>query len=528
MNKARVKILAIAGLVFASVFAALMGEDDGQAHGSSGPEGPVGLSLFFQNGQMAPITSVGDAPRFLQEIDLTATVETATDEGIRPIIQNSDFSSLNWRGVKMVEEEWRPAGDGTFIRQRFFRGAVWMEQESRFFVLPADDQGRLVDSPMMRPAVLIADAGTDNRLSDDDDGFVRRFVARQIATGCQAIGDCSGARFIAQGLAQLRIALHGERRSVRIPPTATRLRLKWSQDRGALRTVIINRARPSDFPFGYGFAPSLTLINPPANGSFYLPGESLSLRVALRDGQGARLHHEGSLPSYGEFLRGEVASGLRYFGGFDQTPTLYYALKHREGNSLVSLSGPLDRLRTPQATIGVEQFFLPQTTVATAAMDGFSGVAAFIPPGSVLFNPALWDTPITDVVNLTIPQDALPGTYVATLKFRREFGGEALNRSTTIRLQVGTPALTAFNPSTGNCSECHNGASALGKILHGLSDRSACYSCHASLAIEPDNALDIRVHAVHDRSNRFPGNVRNCALCHLTPPDGPARGLLGR
>ena len=54
------------------------------------------------------------------------------------------------------------------------------------------------------------------------------------------------------------------------------------------------------------------------------------------------------------------------------------------------------------------------------------------------------------------------------------------------------------------------------------------FSCQASLFFEPDAALDIRVHEVHDRSDRFPGNVRNCALCHLTPPDGPARGLLGR
>ena len=47
-----------------------------------------------------------------------------------------------------------------------------------------------------------------------------------------------------------------------------------------------------------------------------------------------------------------------------------------------------------------------------------------------------------------------------------------------------------------------------------------------SLAIEFDNVLDIRVHTIHDRSERFGADVRQCSICHLTPPSGPARGLL--
>jgi hypothetical protein len=49
-----------------------------------------------------------------------------------------------------------------------------------------------------------------------------------------------------------------------------------------------------------------------------------------------------------------------------------------------------------------------------------------------------------------------------------------------------------------------------------------------ALAFEPDAAIDVRVHAVHARSQRFAalGRITDCALCHLTPPAGPARGLL--
>jgi hypothetical protein len=59
-----------------------------------------------------------------------------------------------------------------------------------------------------------------------------------------------------------------------------------------------------------------------------------------------------------------------------------------------------------------------------------------------------------------------------------------------------------------------------------MGDRRACFGCHSSLGIEPDNVLDIRVHTIHDRSERFGANVRNCSNCHLATPDGPARGLL--
>src|SRR5262245_66646206 len=88
------------------------------------PEVGVGLSLFFQNGVMAPLSLVGDAPRYPQEIDILVTIPGPDDRGIEPLVQNSEFSSLDWRGVEMVEEDWRPAGDGTFIRQRFYRGAA--------------------------------------------------------------------------------------------------------------------------------------------------------------------------------------------------------------------------------------------------------------------------------------------------------------------------------------------------------------------------------------------------------------------
>ena len=488
-------------------------------------QNPIGLSLFFQNGQMAPLTLVGDAPRYLQEIDIVTTVTTATDEGIGPVIHNSEFSALDWSGVAQVEEDWRPAGDGTFTRQRFYRGAKWMEQPSQFLVFPTDSDGNEVGEP------LIAYAGSDDSWGPGDDGFVRRFVARQIATSCPAVGDCTGASFTAQGLVQLRDALHTNRRARPIPAEATRLTLKWTVDNQTSRDVEINRASLADFLYGYGFQISLDQISTPANGSFYVPGEDVSFRLTFRDGEGNRLHPEGSLPTFGQFLRGEIQSGLRYFDSFRLSSTTYYALKHRESNLIVSLSGPTNKLRTPASVVDFEQFFLPVVNVTTVATDGFTDVVTGVPPFPItfggLFDSAIWEMPVSDTVSFTIPNDALPGTYVASIKARREFGGEALNRATTTTIQVGTATLTIFTAQTGRCDSCHTGPTDFSNILHGGTDRCACFSCHASLVVEPDTALDIRVHMVHDRSDRFPADINDCATCHLVPPDGPARGLLG-
>src|SRR5262245_53591860 len=255
--------------------------------------GVVGLSLFFQNSSMAPLTLVGDAPRYPQEIDILVTVASSGDLGIEPLVLDSEFSALDLRGVKMVEEDWRPAGDGTFIRQRFYRGAVWMEGESAFGIVPTDDAGRAVGLP------LIARAGRDDRVRPTDDGFVRRFVARQIAFGCPSRGDVTGATFVAQGLVQLRHARHADGEARRIPAAATRLRLGWSAQPQAARTVTVHRAPASAFSYGYGFQPALETINPPANGRYYQPGETVRFQVAFRDGGGNRLHPVGSLPTYG-------------------------------------------------------------------------------------------------------------------------------------------------------------------------------------------------------------------------------------
>src|SRR5438094_10116363 len=102
-----------------------------------------------------------------------------------------------------------------------------------------------------------------------------------------------------------------------------------------------------------------------------------------------------------------------------------------------------------------------------------------VPPFSVsLGGRARWDEPVSDTLTLTLPRDAQPGTYVAAIKARRNFGGEALNRAATTTVQVGTVTPTTFTPPTGKCENCYQSQSGSDRLLHVINDRRACSAGH--------------------------------------------------
>jgi hypothetical protein len=488
----------------------------------------VGLSLRLENGSSSEVEIVGNAKRFVDELDIVAVATTNTDEGIDPIIESGDLSGLDWSGVELSDEEWRPDGSGTFTRQRFYRGAAWMEAPSLVFVFQLDDDGHyLPELP------LIVFAGSDDFWSLLDGGFIRRFSARQVTTGCAAVGDCSTATtFVAQGLAQLRHAQFPAIGAHKINKKTESLQVLWTADPLNLREVPIDFVKQQDADFAYGFDVDFDVATPPANGQYYVPGESITFHLSFTDGAGNDLAEAGMLPTYADFVDGGTDGGLRYFDVF-LNPTLYYALKHREANLLLAMGGPTDALQVTDNTVPLADFFLPQTQSAFADEQGFTGVVTSVPSfavifGGLLIDPNIWNAPVADEVVLTVPSDAMPGTYVVTLKARRDWAGEARNTGAVHRIQVGTTTETEWEPTTQGCQSCHSGEAALSKVLHGIGDRESCLSgCHVSLENEPDNALDYRVHFVHTRSDRYPADPDDCTVCHVDEPEGIPRGYPG-
>lgn len=480
----------------------------------------VGLSLLLENGATQTLRLTKGPRRYLQELDIVERITGTTDEGIDPLFSSPSTSSLDWTGVTLVGEQWIPGLDGTFTRERYYRDAKWMERRSRFVLTPRDSHGRRVGNR------LHFDVGSDDEARRADDAFVRRFSARQRALGCPQVNDCAGATYVAETLIQARDATRVGRSAESISPRAVRFDLTWSAQPEVTRTIPLEQRRRSEETWGYGFGVELSEIGHAPNTRYYEPGDTLTLQVTFTDGEGNRLHPAGSLPSFEQVFTRQDDSGLRYL---DPTfPTrLFYALKHRESTLITGISGPLDALRAPQTVVDPFTFFLPQTQFAFADVDGYTSVVQTLPPPAIVFgglqDPSLWQAPVSDTLSFVIPDDAQPGTYVAVVKARREYRGEALNRGAVHRFQVGQSAATAFTPTT-ECSGCHSGPSKLNQVLHGIDDRATCYTCHSSLAIELDNRLDYRVHRVHALSDRYPADGVACDTCHTTTPAAPALG----
>ena len=417
--------------------------------------------------------------------------------------------------MKMVDEDWRVTGN-TFKRQRFYRNANWMKAASEFILHATNAQGQRIGMPLKIAAGRDDQAGTG-------DMFVRRFVARQIADGCQVRENCEGAQFISQALVQLRINKNAGANTLVFPSETAGLELEWSANPGMIYKIAVKHAPPSGLDYGF----QMDLKAPkPANGRYFMVGEKVLLRVVFHDGKGRDLFPDHKLPTYGQFVRDENPNGLGYYNNRIDS-TVYYALKHREANILVSLTGPVERLRVAKSLLNGDRLLDPEAIMAEVANDGYSGVFTGLPNFSISLGPvAKQEESFGDRVVLTVPKDAQPGTYVAAVKARRLFGGEALNRAAVVTLQVGSETPTVYKSSTGKCESCHQGSTSFANVLHGVADRRACFGCHMGLSFEPDNALDVRVHAIHSRSRRFGADVQNCSVCHLSQPAGPARGLL--
>ena len=480
------------------------------------PAGRVGLSLLFNNGESKGLTFYGNPARFINEIDLVFTSPAqSNDQGVDPLRKLAQTSRLDWAGMKIVDEDWRATGN-TFKRQRFYRNANWMNAASEFTLHATNAQGQRIGMPLKIAAGRDDQAGTG-------DMFVRRFVARQIAEGCKARGNCQGAQFVSQALVQLRINKNAGANPVVFPLDTGGLELEWTGNPGTVLKAGVRHA-PA-IARGYGFQVQLD-VPKPANGHYFMPGEKVPFRVAFRDGTGRDLFPGHKLPTYGQFARDNNPMGLGYYSNRIDS-TVYYALKHREANILVSMAGPIEKLRVAKSLLNGDRLLDPEAIIATADSDGYSGVFTGLPNFSISLGPASKQEEVfNDSVTLTVPEDALPGTYVAAVKARRLFGGEALNRAAVVTLQVGSETPTVYKSSTGNCESCHQGSTSFANVLHGVADRRACFGCHMGLSFEPDNALDVRVHAIHSRSRRFGADVQNCSVCHLSQPAGPARGLL--
>ncbi len=330
-----------------------------------------------------------------------------------------------------------------------------------------------------------------------------RWVVRCTGGSEPAIGEPvagTRARFSALAETRLQYPRSEDAPVFELPEGTTELRLRWSALPERTWTIPVSFAAAGG-P-GYGLQAELAL-SPPAAGEVYAPGEEIEAVITLSDEHGMRLHPEGWLPTYRQFVAGDAA-GIEYFR-LGVAPSAGFFTEHRLNILRLTLFGPKQqveqRYSEEAAPFLLQEIDLPDTGAVV-----YAGLA----PDSTA-----WDTPVPDRARFTLPADAPAGTYVASLKVSRAWGGQVLHREVHVDVQVGDPAPTGFTRAVGNCDVCHSVEARLERLRHGIDAESPryCTACHGP----PHGTAGSMVHTVHFFSSAYPVRKSGCALCHLEP-----------
>ncbi|HLL00571.1 MAG TPA: cytochrome c3 family protein [Myxococcaceae bacterium] len=481
---------------------------------------PIGVALEIEDGLGQALRVRAGQTLYINQLDIRASVATSSDQGMGGLRTAGDFASLGWGGVKLAEQEFEvlPGPEG-YKRRRFYRDAAWMDVPSHFTVQPVDAEG----NPTGRAIRL--EAGSNKHRRNDDDFFVRRFRAIQWTYDCASHADCSTAtNFMEEALVELRYARTPcKSKTLTLSPQTAKLLVRWSLRPSAPYEVPVEQvASPA---YDYGFSIDVQTVTPPRHDGTYAPGSAVSFQLTLKDGSGNRLHPQGSLPTYNEVVFGSNEAGIQYYRAFFDPSATYYRRKHRERMLMTQIMGPAQRIQPIRSIVELDAFLDPNSdvqTIGTLERDGVFSQFQTFPPSNDLFGGAFdpthagWAAPVSDTWTYQLPANALPGTYLVTVKGRRTYLGEDLPYSRTIEIQVGTAQRTLAPLTTGPCNSCHSQGGELAQVLHGNDNRAACSGCHAPLGFELEGPIFVRVHFVHSRSDRYDASLAQCSSCHQT------------
>lgn len=483
------------------------------APGATTSDTPIGIALDLEDGVGVPLKIRSQQKFYIQQIDVRAHVDRASDEGVAGLARVGDFAGLDWSGTRFVDESFVsvPNADGTFTRRRLFRKARWMDERSQFVIEQLDANGERVGTP------LVTDTGREYRRTDLDSFFVRRLRAIQWTNNCASGSDCSHATsFMEEALVELRYA-NGPNPNVALDASTTQLRVTWSAKLNHPYTIpVVQVVNPM---WDYGFVIDLAVTTPPGAGGFYTPGQAIDVKFTLRDGAGTPLHPPGQLPTFLDYLTGNDPPGIDYWNVNEKVMT-YYRRKHMEKQMVIAIDGPLQDSRPVRDTLDFVGEIATSTdgavTTARPELQGFFGEAAAVPAWPTLVGLQPIDSPVSDTARFTLPPNAGSGTYKIVMKARRSYLGQELPASKTIEIQVGTAQPTAARLDTGPCTSCHRAGSDLTRVSHAISggNRDTCTTCHVPLPFEPEGPLYVRTHFVHSRTDRLNAPLIDCSNCH--------------
>jgi hypothetical protein len=469
-------------------------------------------------------------PYFLNQFTVTDTVVNAhkgaqgMTDALNWIRTQSWMKKLDWNGVGASPEEWiftaelKGITKDAWAREVFFRGANWEKVENDTFTVEILDRDAVSRTTVVynRSELLVASPYSGHsrvsyrvenvqppRYSGDTE---LQPLASRPTDFPQPITYRTLARMDLMGSTN-------PFKTFTTPdlPGEGALKITWSQlpndpfyfpvtfvERESLEdSCLTEDGKPTKCDFGVD--PRLA-ISPPADGSdIYKPGETISVRVDIRDSEGNRLLKVPELYPSMKDITTNNANGL-----LNIIANHYLSTFEADASSVFSVAGPLQDLKVPSNPVEPRTYFtfFPYITEPTATLR---------------LVPSIFTVPWPTEFKVTLPMDAKPGTYVAYSKSTRYFLGERVTKTRPFFFQVGKPAETTYPGRVGNCQICHRGTLSLDNLRHGIpvDHVEGCKTCHFSENDTTARAQDF-VHKIHMNSPRYSLPKNDCTMCHLT------------
>ncbi|WP_309895704.1 hypothetical protein [Archangium sp.] len=438
---------------------------------------------------------------------------------VKWITTQSRFKNLDWTDLGQQEENWSVNDlTGTWNREVAFHNARWMVSKSDSFLVEVlDTDGTVRQSITYSRGEFLGESPVagHTRVAWRVENIAPPLFPGD--TEVRSAGDSGPLSFPITYRTVVRVDMVGSTnpfKSFRVTGLKGdgAIRVTWSLLPKEPFLFPVTFVSPQEVPpscfkddgtpavCGFGVEPEIKLSTP-KNGQFYVPGETFDMYLNVRDGERNLLHAPSILPSYSDFFASKT-NGLLYFH-YNHFPNL----QERDISSSYQLGGPVNDLKPWSDLSGKSPFF--------SVSNHFN--ALVIEAASLPLFPGLTKATWPNRVPVTLPLDAKPGTYVATLRANRQFMGERVAKGITAFFQVGQTQKTTYPNEIGNCQICHRGVLSLDNLRHGYSvdDVESCKLCHQGSSDTPGR-MQVEMHQLHMRSPKYSADKADCTICHLT------------
>ena len=443
------------------------------------------ISLSIEKGKAAgSLDFIAGEAYVFQRITLAVDNRGVKDNGdaLDWLRRQSDFSSLDWNGVRESRAYWRnfhesrPAAD---VYSHVFEGAKWMDDANGLELAVLDSAGNVVGTPLR-----LTNGDFLNRQKQQDFDMIK---AEYRYENFARHKDLASAK-IKHAIAKIVFAVQTDlAKQLVIPASARSLRVVWDK----------KPQQPYIFPIrlmppAYNYGGKLHVTIEPEK-PVYVPGDVIRATFTLTDQKGQPL----------KFSEAEQ-NGLRqiniHLDGPVQEPTFFHEEWLSEFGERYS-----HHVRAPALGLG---------TAGQSANTALPG-------------PPLDASGAKMVVDLHVPANLTKdkfGSYEIGATIRRSYASQDWTDRLDKHIQVGQTEHTEFEKF--GCENCHapNSPMDVGLLIPPMAgieklqvdSIQSCVMCHDN-SRNGSRRLSRFLHIIHENRDQFPvAKDQSCGACHLT------------